>query len=420
LTAKVNVTISSQRVSVAQWRILALLALSVWINYVDRANLSVAAPQLRSELSLTAADLGVLLSAFFWTYAAMQPVAGWVVDRFNACWALAIGYFLWSAATAVTGVVTSLQTLLVFRLILGVGESIAYPAYSKILANYIPQHRLALANALIDAGAKLGPAAGTLIGGLLVTRLGWRIFFIALGLISLLWLLPWAMWAPRSPARLIKAAPQGTGPGFADILRLPAAWGTFIGHFGGNYLIYFLLTWLPSYLVTERHFTMDEMAVLGSLPYVVIAASTISMGWLSDLLIQRGASITKVRIAFAAGGLGGATVIVLVPLIPGHLPALAVLWVACAFYGAFTPNLWAIPQTISGPEATGKWSGLQNCFGNLAGVIAPALTGFVVSQTGRFSLAFVAVACVLAAGSCSYIFIVRRVEPVRWSCRGKP
>ncbi|HSW50286.1 MAG TPA: MFS transporter, partial [Bryobacteraceae bacterium] len=383
-------TTATPKVTPAQWRVLTLMAISVWINYVDRANLSVAAPQLRSELSLNAADLGILLSAFFWTYAALQPAAGWLVDRFNVCWALAIGYFLWSGATAVTGAATSFQALLVFRLLLGAGESIAYPAYSKLLMNYFPRHRLALANAIIDAGAKLGPAAGTLIGGLLVARLGWRIFFIALGLISLLWLLPWAMWAPRASDRLTKEAPAGSaGPGFGDILRLPVAWGTFIGHFGGNYLIYFLLTWLPSYLVSERGFTMDEMAVFGSLPYVVIAASAILMGWFSDRLIQRGASVTRVRIGFAAGGLAGSAIIVLVPLIPGHLSALAVLAVACASYGAFTPNLWAIPQTISGPEATGKWSGLQNCFGNFAGVIAPALTGFVVSQTGRFSLAFV-------------------------------
>jgi MFS transporter, ACS family, D-galactonate transporter len=409
---------TTRKVTPAQWGMLILMALSVWINYVDRANLSVAAPQLRSELSITAADLGILLSAFFWTYAAMQPVAGWVVDRFNVAWALAIGYLLWSGATALTGLATTFHALLAFRLILGVGESIAYPAYSKILANYFPQHRLALANALIDAGAKLGPAAGTLIGGLLVARLGWRIFFIALGVIGLTWLLPWAIWAPRSSARLIKTPPAGVaGPSFADILRLREAWGTFIGHFGGNYLIYFLLTWLPSYLVNERHFTMDEMAVLGSLPYVVIAASTISMGWLSDRLIQRGASVTNVRIGFAAGGLAGSAVIVLVPLIPGHLPALAVLWVACAFYGAFTPNLWAIPQTISGPVATGKWSGLQNCIGNLAGVIAPALTGFIVSRTGHFSLAFVSVAVVVAIGACAYIFVVRDVEPIRWEER---
>ncbi len=407
----------TQRLSAAQWRVLALLALSVWINYVDRANLSVAAPQLRSELGLTAVDLGVVLSAFFWTYAVFQPFAGWIVDRFNASWALAIGYFLWSGATAATGMVATLHGLLAFRLILGASESIAYPAYSKILANHFPGERLALANALIDAGSKLGPAAGTLIGGLLVARLGWRVFFAALGLVSLVWLFPWAAWAPRASTPLTPSVRPGPAPGFGGLLRMRAVWGTFLGHFGGNYLLYFLLTWLPSYLVSERKFSMDAMAVLGSLPYVVIAAGSVAAGWLSDRLIQSGASATKVRISFAAGGLAGATVIVLAPLIQSDGPALAVLAAACLSYSVFSSNLWAITQTLAGVEAAGKWSGLQNCFGNMAGVVAPALTGIVVSRTGQFSLAFVSVGCVLAIGAWAYVFLVRRVEPVRWAER---
>jgi MFS family permease len=404
-------------VTFAQWRVLALLVLSVWINYVDRANLSVAAPQLRSELSLGPADLGILLSAFFWTYASLQPVAGWLVDRFNVVWVMALGYSLWSGATAVTGFVSSLQALLLCRLILGAGESIAYPAYSKILANHFPQDRLALANGLIDAGSKLGPAVGTLVGGLLVASVGWRVFFIVLGLISLTWLVPWAFWAPRSSTRMTAQTPTGAGPSFSDILRVRAAWGCFFGHFGGNYLLYFLVTWLPSYLVMERKLSMERMAVLGSLPYLVIAAGAITTGWLSDRWIRRGGPVTRVRILFAAGGLAGATVIMLVPLAPGHGPAIAILSAACFSYSFFSSNLWAITQTLAGPAAAGKWSGVQNCFGNLAGVVGPALTGFVVSRTGQFWLAFVSVACVLALGACSYIFLVRRVEPVRWAER---
>ena len=406
---------SPQRATAAQWRVLILLVLSVWINYVDRANLSVAAPQLRSELSLGAAELGILLSAFFWTYASFQPVAGWLVDRFNVVWVMAIGYFLWSGATAITGFVSSLQAFLICRLILGVGESVAYPAYSKILANHFPQDRLALSNGLIDAGSKMGPAVGTLVGGLLVASVGWRLFFVGLGVLSLTWLIPWALWSPRSSTRLIAPQAGGSGPGFTDILRVRAAWGTFFGHFGGNYLLYFLVTWLPSYLVMERKLSMEKMAVLGSLPYVVIAIGAITTGWLSDRWIQRGGSVTKVRILFAAGGLAGATVIVLVPLVPGHGPAIAMLSVACFSYSLFSSNLWAITQTLAGPTAAGKWSGLQNGFGNLAGVVGPALTGFVVARTGQFWLAFVSVACVLALGACSYIFLVRRVEPIRWA-----
>ena len=314
-----------QKVSSAQWRILILLVISVWINYMDRANLSVAAPQLRSELSLSPLQLGMLLSAFFWTYTALQPVAGWLVDRFNVAWVFAIGYFLWSVATGVTGLVTGFQMLLACRLILGLGESIAYPAYSNILANHFPQHRLALANALIDAGSKMGPALGTLLGALLVASVGWRMFFIALGVIGGTWLIPWAFWAPRSTTRLTKVMVASESPSYLEIIHVRAIWGTSIAHFGGNYFWYFLVTWLPSYLVEERGFSLQKTGWLGALPFVVIAISAITAGWVSDRMIQRGGSVSKVRLAFAATGLAGSSVVLLVPLLRTEWLAMAAL-----------------------------------------------------------------------------------------------
>jgi MFS family permease len=404
-----------QKVSAAQWRILILLIVSVWINYMDRANLSVAAPQLRSELSLSPLQMGMLLSAFFWTYAALQPVAGWLVDRFNVAWVFAIGYFLWSIATGLTGLVTGIQALLVCRLILGLGESIAYPAYSNILANHFPQHRLALANALIDAGSKMGPALGTLVGALLVGSVGWRIFFIVLGVVGGTWLIPWAFWSPRAATRLTRVAASAESPSFAEILRVRAAWGTAIALFCGNYFWYFLVTWLPSYLIDERKLSMQSMAILGSMPFVVIAISAVSAGWLSDRWIQRGGSVTQVRLLFTATGLAGSMVIVLVPILRTAWMAMVVLHLAAFFYGLYSSNLWTVTQTLAGPTAAGRWSGFQNCCGNMSGVVAPWLTGFVVSRTGKYYLAFVACCVVLAIGSCSYIFVVRKVERIRWS-----
>ena len=404
-----------QKVSSAQWRILILLVLSVWINYMDRANLSVAAPQLRADLSLSPLQLGMLLSAFFWTYSALQPVAGWLVDRFNVGWVFAIGYFLWSVATGITGLVSGLPMLLACRLILGLGESIAYPAYSNILANHFPQHRLALANALIDAGSKMGPALGTLLGALLVQSLGWRVFFIALGLIGGTWLIPWAFWAPRSATRLTKIMHSSASPSYSEIMRVRAIWGTSIAHFGGNYFWYFLITWLPTYLVEERGFSLQKTGFLGALPFVLIAISAITAGWLSDRMIQRGRSVSKVRLSFAATGLAGSAVVLLVPLLRTEWMAMAALCAAGLAYGLFSSNLWAITQTLAGPTAAGRWSGVQNCCGNMAGVVAPWLTGFVVSRTGEYYWAFVACCVVLAIGACSYIFVVRRVERIRWS-----
>jgi ACS family D-galactonate transporter-like MFS transporter len=404
-----------QKVSAAQWRILILLVLSVWINYMDRANLSVAAPQLRVDLSLSPLQLGMLLSAFFWTYTALQPVAGWLVDRFNVGWVFAMGYFLWSVATGITGLVSGLEMLLVCRLILGLGESIAYPAYSNILANHFPQHRLALANALIDSGSKMWPALGTLLGALLVESLGWRVFFIALGLIGGTWLIPWAFWAPRSTTRLTKVMHSSASPSYFEIMRVRAIWGTSIAHFGGNYFWYFLITWLPTYLVEERGFSLQKTGFLGALPFVMIATSSIIAGWFSDRLIQYGRSVSKVRLSIAATGLAGSAIVILVPLLRTEWLAMVALCGAGLFYGLFSSNLWAITQTLAGPTAAGRWSGFQNCCGNLAGVVAPWLTGFVVSRTGEYYWAFVACCVVLAIGACSYIFVVRRVERIRWS-----
>src|SRR5436305_10796785 len=163
--------------------VLILLACSVFINYIDRGNLSIAAPLLKGELHISDAQLGLLLSAFFWTYAAFQIVSGWLVDRFNVNWVIAGGFFLWSAATAATGFVRGFAALVVLRLILGIGESVAYPSYSKILARHFPEYHRGFANALIDAGSKCGPAVGTLVIGVLMTQYGWLQLVIVFGVV---------------------------------------------------------------------------------------------------------------------------------------------------------------------------------------------------------------------------------------------
>ena len=166
-----------------EWRILALLVISGFLNYFDRANLSAGATNIQRDLGFTNYQLGLLLSAFFWTYAACQllGLSGWLVDRFNVGWILAGGFLLWSGATAITGAAHAFAVVFALRLVLGAGESIAYPSYSRILANHYPEHHRGLANALIDAGTKCGPALGTLLGGLLIVQYGWRAFFLRTG-----------------------------------------------------------------------------------------------------------------------------------------------------------------------------------------------------------------------------------------------
>jgi MFS transporter, ACS family, D-galactonate transporter len=399
----------------AEWRVLILLVISIFINYIDRSNLSIAAPLLEQELSLSPSHIGSLLSAFFWTYALFQlfGVAGWLVDRFDVGLVFASGFLLWSASTAATGFLGSFGALFAMRLLLGAGESIAYPCYSKILAGNFPEHHRGLANALIDAGSKLGPGLGTLLGGLLVAAVGWRLFFVILGIGGMLWLLPWWIWKPREVSREERKR-VGT-PTVKQILSLRSAWGTFFGLFCANYFWYFLVTWLPLYLVKERHYSLERMAVVGSIVYFTIGAVSALCGFISDRWIRGGGSVTRVRKTFTIAGMGLATIIVAVSVIEDEFTAIGVLLLACICYGMYSSNTWAITQTLAGPRAAGRWTSLQNGFANLAGIVAPWLTGVVVEKTGTFYLAFLIAALVALAGSMMYAFVIGRVEPVAFA-----
>jgi MFS family permease len=404
----------SGRMSSAEKRLLILLVASIFINYIDRSNLSIAAPMVQDELSLSLEQLGSLLGAFFWTYALVQlfGIAGWLTDRFPVGWVFAIGFFIWSAATAITGLVTGFAAIFAMRLIVGAGESVAYPCYSKILASDFPQHHRGFANALLDAGSKLGPALGTLIGGLMVARLGWRVFFIALGVGSLLWLIPWFMYMPRD--RAAEAVAAHKGPALGEMLSKRSAWGAFGAHFCGNYFWFFLLTWLPSYVIRERKFSADKMAVVVSIAFGLMALATIAAGWWSDRRIARGVSPTVARKTCVGGGLIGSTIILPVSVVQDEMFSIVLLLLACMAFGVYTSNHWAITQTLAGPLAAGRWTSIQNGVGNLSGIAAPWLTGVVVDRTGSFYLAFLVSAVIALVGAFLWTVVVGPVETVPW------
>ena len=393
--------------------LLILLTVSVAINYLDRGALSVAAPLIITDLNLSPAQMGLLFSAFFWSYSSFQLVAGWLVDRFSIKWIYAGGYLIWSLATAAVGLVHGLPALLAARLLLGMGESVAYPASSKIIVRYFPEERRGMANALVDAGAKLGPGFSTLLGGLTVATFGWRAMFLVAGLVSLLWLVPWLLIA-KSDSPVTRAT-EPEGPGWRELLRCSQVWGTSVGMFSLGYVLYFVLSWLPSYLVSERGFSMNAMAVLGSIPFWGMAVSSIIGGWTSDRWIRAGANPGKVRKLYAAGGLLlCAAAILPAAFVTSSTTSVVLITAACMFLGLFTSNVWAITQTLAGPLAAGRWTGFQNAVGNLGGVVSPLLTGWVVSETGSFSLAFAAATVVLVGGTAVYLLSLGKVQPVAW------
>ena len=394
--------------------VVALLALAVFINYVDRGNLATAAPLMKGELKLSNTQIGLLLSAFFWTYTPGQILAGLLAERINAYRTLAIGLAIWSLATLATGLAGGFLVLMLLRLFLGLGESAAFPCSSKLLAQHLPTHRLGAANGLIAVGLALGPAFGTLVGGLLMAKTGWRLVFVAFGAVSLLWLVPWLMLTRRASGEA-DAPRDAAAPSFFAILRERGAWGASLGHFCGNYAFYFVISWLPLYLVKARGFSVSGMAELGGVIYVIYAASAHATGWLSDRWMHAGASDTRMRKTFLVASHVGSALCMLACATGGPVISIASLLLAGIFFGFGTPSIFATGQTLAGPHAAGKWIALQNCVGNLAGITAPLITGFLIDRTGAFSSAFLSAGAITLVGATGWGLIITRVEPVSWA-----
>ena len=393
--------------------LLVLLALSVLINYIDRSNLSIAAPLIKDELHLSATRLGTLLSAFFWVYCCLQIPAGWLVDKFDVKWVFAAGFFVWSAATAITSVLQGFAALLLIRLMLGVGESIAFPSYGKIIRGHFRASQRGFANSVLVAGLALGPALGMLIGGTTVGRFGWRPFFLGLGLIGLLWLVPW-IWLMPAREKSSATSTHSFVAALVAILRQRSAWGMCLCQFALNYALYFLVTWLPFYLVRARHLSMDQMARVGGLIFLVAAIASLVTGKLADRWVSGGASPTLVfkgLCVLSCLGLGASLMFCAVA--PDSLFVVALV-VGGAFEGLSFGNIWAATQILAGPKMVGRWVGIQNFVGNFAGAIAPALTGFLLDRTGRFYWPFLITGAVLWLGALSWIFVVGPLIAVDW------
>src|SRR5262249_12553045 len=275
-------------------RVVALLALAAFINYVDRGNLATAGPLIRDQFELSNTQLGVLLSAFFWTYVPAQLPAGWLAERLDARGVLAMGLGIWGAATALTGLASGFLMLLILRVMLGLGESVMYPASFKILAGEALEAQRGRANGFLAAGQVCGPAFGRLAGGLLMAWLGWRIVFVVFGCASVLWLWPWLKTPRTAPVQ--RLLDTRDCPSIAMILSRRELWGSCLGHFCQAYALYLVLSWLPMYLVKERGFSLPAMAQIGAGVYALAGLASVLTGWVSDRWLAAGASSNRGRI----------------------------------------------------------------------------------------------------------------------------
>ncbi len=396
-----------------------LLAAVLFINYVDRGALPTAAHLIQSDLHLTEAQLGLLFSAFFWTYSLVQIPVGWLAERFGAHRVLPIGLGIWALATIFIGAAHSFPMLLVLRLLLGIGESVGFPCVAKLVAAVVPVKSLGTANGVVACGYLFGPAVGTYLGGLLMADFGWRAAFVVFGSLSLVWLVPWLTVAvPALPVRAMRRS-DADKPDLWTILKQPSLWGTGLGLFSGNYTFYFLLTWLPFYLVRERGFSTTEMAQLAGIAYVVNAVSAIAGGWVLDRLISNGRSANVVYKTVMVLTHVGSVVCMLCMALGSRPIALGAIFGFQVLCGLQSPGVYAIPQILAGPRATGRWVGIQNSLGSFAGIIAPAATGFIIDSTHQFTAAFLLAAAVSLLGVIGWWWMLPRLEELPWEGQGE-
>ena len=390
---------------------VCLLSLGFTIAYIDRTNLSVAlaAPAFKEAFGLTDTQRGLLNSAFFWSYALCQIPAGFVTDRYGVRRPYAASFALWSVVSAATAFAGTLWHLIFFRLLLGIGEAIITPASMRWITTHVPERNRGLAVGILFAGSKFGPAIGAWLAVQLMSSYGWRTMFLVLGLGSLVFLIPWFRYVydDESQAQRNISAVAGSSD-FAAVWRTPAIYGILIGTVAYNYFNYFNLTWLPAYLAEHWKLPLNSMGAWTAFSFIGMAIVAIAGGAVADSMIRRGADPVRTRKSFTIAGLAIASTEIVGSLTASREVALTFAIISMAGLGLTTANYWALTQTLMPGGAIGRISGVQNFASNLSGVVAPALTGWLIQVTGSYVAPMRAILAVLLAGIAAYVFLVRR------------
>jgi MFS family permease len=396
--------------------LIILLTLVLVISYIDRGNLATAGPLITDELGLSPSQFGTLLSTFYFAYATLMIPAGWLAERYGARPALAVAVGIWACATLATGFAGSFASLLALRVLLGVGESAVFPACSKLIRAGVDDAHVGIANGVVSFGYLVGPAIGTLAGGLLMSRFGWRVTFWLFGALSLAWLVPWSR-VRVAESTTLGGVGSADVPSFATILRQRALWGASIGNFGINYSFFFVLAWLPTYLVKERGFSMEEMAAIAAPAYALSAVGSVLAGFSIDRWIRSGRSANAIHKGLMTVGFStGIVAMIGIAVLPRH-GSIASLYFYELFGGIASPPIFAVAQVFAGPGATARWVGVQNLCGNLAGIIASVLTGVLVESTHSYVAAFAVAALANLVGFGGWVLVMPAVVPIRWPAR---
>ena len=423
------------RPSRARYRILGLLAIGTMINYLDRTVLGIAAPQLTKELGINAALMGLIFSAFSWSYVASQIPGGVFLDRFGSKLTYYLSMTLWSLCTLAQGLVTGVAGLFACRLGLGVTESPCFPTNSRVVATWFPQRERAFATGTYTVGEYIGLAFFSPFLFALMGAFGWRSLFYVVGGVGVAFGFVWWRFY-REPhehpaANAAELAYIEAGGGLAQheakahtqprakldwrnigrLLKHRQLTGICLGQFAGNSTLVFFLTWFPTYLATERHMGWLKIGFFAVMPFIAASIGVMFGGTLSDWLLRRGKSANVARKLPIIAGLLLASTIVLANFVQSNTAVVAILSVAFFAQGMAALG-WTLVSDIAPEGMLGLTGGIFNVAANLAGIITPLVVGFIVASTGSFVWALGFIGIIALIGAASYIFVVGDIKRI--------
>ena len=403
--------------------IAVVLGVGVLVNYFDRVNLTVATDALQSAFGLSDVLFGYLLSAYSWTYAAMQLPSGFFLDRFGGRRVMITAILLWALASGLTAIAPTIVLLFAARLLLGIGEAPTFPANAKAIGLWFAESERGVPTATFDAAAKLSIGLGTPILGLILLHFGARANFATTAALSVLYAGVFA-WVYRDPGPAERSDAAAAGPGsqpaqpaaplgFLFLLRQKKIVGAAVGSGAYNYCFYLLLTWMPIYLQRGLKMSARSAVLWSALPWLCAAAAGFGVGgMLVDALVRRGRNADHVRRRVLVSG----TAFGLFVLAPGflHEPRIVLFCLALGASGlaAASPVLWTLPSLLAPPGSTGRVGAILNLANQLAAIAAPVVTGYISNSTHSFAGAFLVAGAILLLGIASYLLLLGRIERV--------
>jgi MFS family permease len=411
-----------------RWRIAFLLAIGVLVNYFDRVNLSVAHAALITTFAISNITFGYLSAAYNWTYALCQLPVGVVLDKFGVRRVGRISSFLWSVASFAAAITPNLGGFFAARLLLGIGEAPTFPANAKAIGYWFPAKERSSATSIFDGSAKFASAIGVPLIGMLLLKVGWRWSFAATGMISFLYFLLFCH-VYRDPAddpeltqgerdyilerdAVTPDLPAETAS-FGYLIRQPKVIGITLGFGAYNYVFYLLLTWLPSYLSQALHIDLLHSFLYTGVPWLFGTACELTVGgWLVDWLLERGWNASNVQRAVLIGGttmgLG------IIGAAYAQTATSALIWISISLGGlsAAAAVGWSVPSLIGPRGSVGTLAGIQNFSSQVSGILAPIVTGYLVTARHSFGWAFGVSAIYLCIGISAYIFMLGRIERI--------